>query len=55
VCSVEDGEDTCVVVQADRYWEWTDRDWAIEDERLFDLHYGIRDEPDVENVWFSWL
>jgi hypothetical protein len=53
VCSVEGGEDKCVVEQADRYWEWSDRDWAIEEDRLFDLRYEIPDEPDVENGWTS--
>jgi hypothetical protein len=47
VCSVEGWEEKCVVEQADRYWEWADRDWAIEEYRLLDLLDEILDGPDV--------
>jgi hypothetical protein len=54
VCDAEGGVEKCVVLQADRYWEWTSRDWYIEEDRLLDLYDRLSDEPDVENGWFSW-
>jgi hypothetical protein len=43
VCSVENGEGKCVVERAEKYWEWSERDWSWEEDREWDLWEELED------------